>query len=145
MGRKSYDLSFTHGKTLGKRLSGQFYSSILQLLTREVAFCSSQLPYALAASPGLCPDLQQPLHFLGWDTEQTRWKKGGKSAKNPKRGQTCEWNLAAPAVDTWGVMLHVNAVQSPPVKWLKLQKMMLHMWHYEECSVLMHIMNMPWW
>lgn len=44
MGRKSYGLCFTHGKTLEKELSSQFYSSILYKLTPEFTSCLSQLP-----------------------------------------------------------------------------------------------------
>lgn len=43
-------------------------------------------------------------------------KKGGKSAKETKDSQTYEWNKVAPAAGPWGVLHHVNVVQSPPVK-----------------------------
>lgn len=63
-------------------------------------------------------------------------QKGGKACKKTQTG-------VKPVNETVGVMLQVNAVQPPPVKWLKLGKMVLDVLDYEESSVLMHIVNMP--
>lgn len=117
-------------------------------------------PESLLSAPHSLPASSQPplgsaqtysslSAFWGCTQSRESEKKGGNVCKktNKKKCSNCKWNLATPTVDTWGVMLCVNAVQPSPVKWSKLwlQKMVLDVLDYEECSVLMCVMNMPWW
>lgn len=99
MGRKSYGLSFTHGKTLGKKLSGQFYSGILEILTGEFTLHSSRLPICPRSLLWALPGPTAAFTHFGVGHGAGKMKKGRKSAKETKRSQTHEQSKAAPAED----------------------------------------------
>lgn len=127
------------------------------MLTREFTFvAASHTPFQPLVSSAQTYSSLYTFRGGTWSRRDEE-KKGGKSAKETKCSQTHEQNMSASAGDTWGVLHHINAVQSPPVKGLKKYfcSCVARYWleivaldceepnGYKESTVLIYLMNIP--